>query len=236
MPSNSGCDGLLKPTASTLDRASRLGELEQKLEALQVNLPKHFQDRPASCLVQSQPQHLGSTLLCHLGHYSATNVDPMVMAPSIPRPLTPPSPPSFASTIFLPPTLNYPQTTRDSQNSITRSKSDKYSGSPASARTPRSTYPPPVKIHCSPIREPPAWRLNYKIGTGACGSVFLENVHRPGMKAPELWAVKRIPRALPNFTFKQYQAEIRNLQALANVSFAQTCIISQPAPLSFDLP
>ena len=40
------------------------------------------------------------------------------------------------------------------------------------------------------------------------------------MKAPELWAVKRIPKALHNFTFKRYQAEINNLQALADVSFA----------------
>ncbi|PUU77872.1 kinase-like domain-containing protein [Tuber borchii] len=35
------------------------------------------------------------------------------------------------------------------------------------------------------------------------------------MKGPELWAVKRIPRALPNFTFKRYEAEVKNLRALA---------------------
>ncbi|PUU77867.1 kinase-like domain-containing protein, partial [Tuber borchii] len=59
------------------------------------------------------------------------------------------------------------------------------------------------------------WRLNYKIGTGACGTVFLENIQIPGMKGPELWAVKRIPRSLPNFTFERYEAEVKNLQALA---------------------
>ncbi|PUU77069.1 kinase-like domain-containing protein [Tuber borchii] len=75
--------------------------------------------------------------------------------------------------------------------------------------------PEAVGAHCAPVREPPAWRLNYRIGAGACGMVFLENVHIPGMKSPELWAVKRIPRALPNFTLKRYQAEINNLQLLA---------------------
>jgi len=69
-----------------------------------------------------------------------------------------------------------------------------------------------------PVREPPAWRLNYKIGSGAYGTVFLENVQTCNMKSPELWAVKRIPRAFPNFTFKRYQVEIRNLEALARVS------------------
>jgi len=82
--------------------------------------------------------------------------------------------------------------------------------------------PEPVGSHCTPVRELSAWRFDYKIGTGACGSVFLENVHLPGMKSPELWAVKRIPRALTNFTLKRYQAEIMNLQALARVSFART--------------
>ena len=98
-----------------------------------------------------------------------------------------------------------------------------------------SSEPESVGAHCSPVREPPAWRLNYKIGTGACGTVFLENVHLPEMKSPELWAVKMIPRALPNFTFKRYQAEIKNLQALARVSFARTCIISWPAFISSNL-
>jgi len=71
----------------------------------------------------------------------------------------------------------------------------------------------------APVREP-TWRLNYKIGSGAYGTVFLENVQTPDMKSPELWAIKRIPRAFPNFTFKRYQAEIENLEALARVSFS----------------
>ena len=74
----------------------------------------------------------------------------------------------------------------------------------------------------APVREPPAWRLNYKIGSGACGTVFLENVQTRDMKSPELWAVKRVPRAFPNFTFKRYQAEIKNLEALSRVSFSWT--------------
>ena len=48
-----------------------------------------------------------------------------------------------------------------------------------------SPEPELVGSHCAPVREPSAWRLNYKIGTGACGTVFLENVHLPGMKSPE---------------------------------------------------
>jgi len=86
-----------------------------------------------------------------------------------------------------------------------------------------------VGAHRAPVREPLAWRLDYIIGTGAYGTVFLENVHLPGMQSPELWAVKRIPQTLPKFTPKRYQAEIKNLQALARVSFAQTCILSWPA-------
>ena len=87
---------------------------------------------------------------------------------------------------------------------------------------PNSPAPKPEAVGAdrAPVRDPPAWRMNYKIGTGACGTVFLENVQIPGMESPELWAVKRIPRDLPNFTFKRYQAEIKNLQALASVSFA----------------
>ena len=80
----------------------------------------------------------------------------------------------------------------------------------------------------TPVREPPAWRLNYKIGSGACGTVFLEYVQTLDMKSPELWAVKRIPQAFPNFTFKRYQAEIKNLEALARVSLSRTHTISQP--------
>ena len=86
-------------------------------------------------------------------------------------------------------------------------------------------HPQPREIDRIPVRDPPAWKLNYKIGTGACGTVFLENVQKLGMKSPELWAVKRIPRALPNFTFKRYQAEIKNLQLLARVSFAWACSV-----------
>ena len=93
------------------------------------------------------------------------------------------------------------------------------------ATTNLPSKPEAVGAHGAPVREPPAWRLNYKIGTGACGTVFLENVHISGMKSPELWAVKRIPRHLPNFTFKRYQAEIKNLQRLARVSFAWTSIV-----------
>jgi len=90
--------------------------------------------------------------------------------------------------------------------------------------------PPPereaVRAHGAPAREPPAWALNYKIGTGACGTVFLEKVRLRGMKSPELWAVKMIPRALPNFTSKRYHAEIKNLEALARVSLVRTLIVS----------
>ena len=93
-------------------------------------------------------------------------------------------------------------------------------------QTPEETQTTTLTPATSVIREPPAWRLNYKIGAGACGAVFLENVHIPEMKSPELWAVKRISRTLSNFTFKRYQAKIMNLQALAGVSFAGTCIIS----------
>lgn len=76
------------------------------------------------------------------------------------------------------------------------------------------------------VREPPAWKLDCKIGRGAFGTVFLEKVQTRGMYFPELWAVKRISRDLPNFPTKQYQAEIKNLQALSNVSSVQNCILS----------
>ena len=82
-----------------------------------------------------------------------------------------------------------------------------------------------VEVCATPVREPPAWRLNYRIGSGACGTVFLEKVQTRQMEFPELWAVKRIPRALPNFPIKRYQAEIKNLQALSAVSFAPTCVL-----------
>jgi len=83
-----------------------------------------------------------------------------------------------------------------------------------------------VKGNSAPVREIESWRFDYIIGTGACGTVFLENVHLAGMESPELWAVKRIPRALPNFTFKRYQAEIKNLQALGRVLFTRTFVLS----------
>jgi len=87
----------------------------------------------------------------------------------------------------------------------------------------------------APVREQPAWRLNYKIGTGACGTVYLEKVQTRDMKSPELWAVKRIPRAFPNFTWKRYQAEIKNLEALARVSVSRTRTISLPILVSSNL-
>jgi len=82
-------------------------------------------------------------------------------------------------------------------------------------------------IHGTLIREPLAWRLNYKIGTGGFGTVFLEKVQTRGMEFPELWAVRKISRALPNFPSKQSQAEIKNLQVLSKVSFVQACVLSQ---------
>ena len=91
---------------------------------------------------------------------------------------------------------------------------------PADPPSPSLPHSQPYEIGCAPVREPPAWRLNYKIGTGAYGNVFLEHVQRPEIKYSELWAVKRIPKALQNFTPKQYKAEINNLHLLARVSFA----------------
>ena len=102
-----------------------------------------------------------------------------------------------------PPTPHYPQA---------------HASRPADPPSPSLPHPQPREIDRAPVRNPPSWRLNYKIGTGACGTVFLENVQTVGMKSPELWAVKRIPRALPNFTFKRYQAEINNLQLVSRVS------------------
>ena len=78
----------------------------------------------------------------------------------------------------------------------------------------------------APLSEQQTWRLDYIIGTGAYGTVFLENVHLPGMKSPELWAVKRIPQTLPSLTYKRYQAEIKNLEALSRVSIPRTRTIS----------
>ena len=75
-------------------------------------------------------------------------------------------------------------------------------------------------IYDVPVREPPAWRLDCRIGSGTFGNVFLEKVQTRLMDSPELWAVKRIPKAVPNFPARRYQEEIKNLQALLNVSSA----------------
>jgi len=55
------------------------------------------------------------------------------------------------------------------------------------------------------------------------------------MDFPELWAVKRIPKAVPNFPARQYQEEVRNLQALSSVSLVQTFLVSQRALVPFGL-
>ena len=70
------------------------------------------------------------------------------------------------------------------------------------------------------VRKPPAWKLNYRIGTSAFGTIFLEKVQTRRMESPEFWAVKRIPMATPNFSPRRYQEEVRNLQALSNVSLS----------------
>jgi len=86
---------------------------------------------------------------------------------------------------------------------------------------------PAVGAHGGPLREPPAWKLNYEIGHGTFGTVFLEKVQTRGMDFPELWAVKRTSKVVPNFPARQYQEEVRNLQALSSVSFVQTSLVSQ---------
>jgi len=83
-----------------------------------------------------------------------------------------------------------------------------------------------VGVHYAPVRESPAWKLNCKIGSGAFGTVFLEKVQTREMGSPELWAVKRLSRTVPNFPAKQYQSEVKNLQTLSNVSFVKTCALS----------
>ncbi|KAG0124128.1 kinase-like domain-containing protein [Tuber indicum] len=84
---------------------------------------------------------------------------------------------------------------------------------------PRDKTPEPApgekEVYDATVREPPAWRLKFKIGSGAFGNVFLEKVQLRGMESPELWAVKMISKAVPNFPAKQYQAEVRNFQALS---------------------
>ena len=90
-------------------------------------------------------------------------------------------------------------------------------------------------VHNAPVREPPDWKLNYRIGSGTFGTIFLEKVHTRGMGSPELWAVKRIPKVVPNFPTKRYQEEVKNLQALSNVSFVQAYLFSQRALVSFNI-
>ena len=80
-----------------------------------------------------------------------------------------------------------------------------------------------METDSSNLGELPAWKLNYRIGRGSFGAVFLEKVAPHDRESPELWAVKRISRTLPNFPAKRYQAEIQNLQVLSKVSFLQSC-------------
>ena len=89
-------------------------------------------------------------------------------------------------------------------------------------------------VHNAPVREPPVWKLNCRIGSGTFGTIFLEKVQTRGMGSPELWAVKRIPM-VPDFPTRRYQEEVKNLQALSNVSFVQACLFSQRALVSFNI-
>ncbi|PUU73158.1 kinase-like domain-containing protein, partial [Tuber borchii] len=75
--------------------------------------------------------------------------------------------------------------------------------------------PEGVEVASPNVGERPAWDWKCQIGGGATGTVFLEMNKSHRKEFPQLLAVKVIPRALPNFTFKRYQAEIHNLQALA---------------------
>ena len=88
-----------------------------------------------------------------------------------------------------------------------------------------SPAPEEAGVYCAP-REPPAWKLDYKIGSGAFGTVFLEKVQTYGMVPPELWAVKRIPKDVPNFSVGRSRVEVKNLQALSKVSFIHPCLVS----------
>ncbi|KAG0638136.1 kinase-like domain-containing protein [Tuber brumale] len=103
-------------------------------------------------------------------------------------------------------------------NSVITGNSPFFTGG-AMFREPRDKTPEPApgeqEFYGDPVREPPAWKLKCKIGSGAFGTVFLEKVQARGMESPELWAVKRISKAVPNFPAKQYQAEVRNLQVLS---------------------
>ena len=103
---------------------------------------------------------------------------------------------------------------------------------------PRGSAPDPAPegsvAYGAPVREPPSWKLDCTIGKGAFGTVFLEKVQTSGVEFPELWAVKRIPRTLPNFS-KRFQDEIKNLQSLSNVCFPQQCFLSLWALVSFGI-
>jgi len=83
-----------------------------------------------------------------------------------------------------------------------------------------------VRASGATVSGPLAWKLNHEIGSGSFGTVFLEKVRARGTGPPELWAVKRLSRAVPNFPAKQYQSEVKNSQTLSNVGFAQACALS----------
>ena len=83
-----------------------------------------------------------------------------------------------------------------------------------------------MEVSGAHVRGPPAWRLNYRIGSGSFGDVFLEKVQISGMESPELWAVKKISKTSPVLPIKRYQVEIENSRALSNVGVVQTCAFS----------
>jgi len=56
---------------------------------------------------------------------------------------------------------------------------------------------PAVGVHCAPVREFPAWKLNYDIGHGAFGTVFLEKGQPPGQRV-------RTDPVAPNSTQSRY--------------------------------
>jgi len=88
-----------------------------------------------------------------------------------------------------------------------------------------------MEAHAAPVRRPPPWKLKRKIGSGSFGVVFLEKAQMSGMEAPELIAVKRISRTVPNFPAKKYKSEIKNFKILSNVSFIQAHPLSQQSPV-----
>jgi len=77
--------------------------------------------------------------------------------------------------------------------------------------------------------------LNYIIGHGAFGTIFLEKVQTRGMESPELWAVKRLSLKIPYFPAWRAQEEIKNSQMLSNVCFAQQRVLSSWVLVSFGL-